>query len=455
MLRRVRVIDLNTEGAAQPGLLIIEIGVELIFRLRPTPRIDFSSCALWTNAPKDAGTPFRRVAFSPLEGGIPQPCVTGDWEASLVVVHPGCFEFFLEFAPRRDGTETALTPASRGAGQPRGSAGGSAFSSAHSLGNWESGEEGVGGAAGGSGGSCAGAPREAAPPPSRGPLGRFVVQPQLSVRLSRPLGAPCGEEADPLLPALSAPRGPCEELVFPLAPEGLTLQTQLTRCLGPIDGWLRYAPLAEALREAGCGGDGFGVGDAPGGEGARRVVSGTLAEPLAQKFNMLHFSPPQRLGGSRSCYSLKEQLCLDWDLFAGNGVVEAAVRRACDEVGVSRLPHAAAAAAAAAAAGDAEARLWAHPFVEGAKSAVLARMLHTLETQHGVLCVARCARGKRPRCVLAPKPSPTTLHPPSLPSRQRHGGRGAESHQRGLLLAAPPPRGRLLPPQLRPPPRGF
>jgi hypothetical protein len=377
---RRRLLVLGDDGAAPAGLLVVELGVQLVFQVRPSPRVNLSTLVLWTNAPQSRGAPFRRVLFSPLEGGIPDPASTGDWEAVLDVEHPGCFEFFIEFSPRRDGTETALTPTARGAGQPSGSDGGSGggFSSAHSLGSWGSAAEGGSGEPLSASASAGAADAAAAPPPSpsRGPLGRFVVHPQLSVRLLRPLGAPPSEVvADPLLPALSAPAGPCEELVFPLAPDGLTLQTQLTRCLGPIDGWLRYVPLSEALREAG-GGDAGG-----GGEGARRVVvAGTLAEPLALKFNMLHFSPPQRLGGSHSCYSLREQQCLDWDLFAGNAAVEAAARAACAAVRAPLLPR-----ADAEAQPEAEARLWAHPLVEGAKSAVLQRMLDTLETQHGVL----------------------------------------------------------------------
>jgi hypothetical protein len=410
MRRRILVLDVT--GAPPAGLLEVELGTALVFTLRPSPRVDFSSLTLWTNAPQAPDAPFRRFTFAPLEGGIPEPMSAGDWVATLSVVHAGCFEFFVEFAPRKDGTEVALTPAARGPGQPSGSGevgSGSALSAVRSsfVSEWDS-TSGSGEA----GGVCGGPP-----PPSRGPLGRFVVQPQLSVRLARPVSGSsggCGVAPDALLPGLSAPTGCCEELVLPLAPDGLSLQTQLTRCLGPIDGWLRYEPLAEAARAAGLeadggGGDGGGGGGGSGNDdvGARIVVTGTLAEPLALRFNMLHFSPPQRLGGSRSCYSLKEQLCLDWDLFAGNAAVCVAAARACEAVRAPLLPR-----AAAAAAGEAEARLWAHPYVEGAKSAVLQRMLHTLETQHGVLCVV--ARWERGRARSAPG-----FLPPSRPHKQQ------------------------------------
>lgn len=131
-----------------------------------------------------------------------------------------------------------------------------------------------------------------------------------------------------------------EAVTLPLPLEGITLQTQLTRCLGPIDGWLRYAPDPAG----GMGGSGLSASPsvpvsvgatAPTGGSSSSSSSlpplmlvGTLAEPLALRYNMLHFTPVQRLGGSHSAYSLSDQLCLEWEAFAGNGAVNGAVAKA-------------------------------------------------------------------------------------------------------------------------------
>ena len=116
-----------------------------------------------------------------------------------------------------------------------------------------------------------------------------------------------------LAAARSSPsRARYEDVALPLPLDGLCLQTQLTRCLGPIDGWLRF------VRD---------------GVTRERMLAGTLAEPLACKFNMLHFTPVQRLGGSNSAYSLSDQLCLEWEIFAGNAAVNAAVASVKREMG--------------------------------------------------------------------------------------------------------------------------
>ena len=83
--------------------------------------------------------------------------------------------------------------------------------------------------------------------------------------------------------------------------------------------------------------------------------------------------PPQRLGGSGSCYSLADQLCLDWAIFRGNAAVEAAVAKVVAGAPWARAPLQGAGAAATDTEVEAERerRLWSHPFVEGAKSAVM------------------------------------------------------------------------------------
>lgn len=203
-----------------------------------------------------------------------------------------------------------------------------------------------------------------------------------------------------------------EEALLPLPLEGITLQTQLVRCLGPIDSWLRYVDIKQAAAAADAGMPGalpqglgvvqqYGPSQASIDQGppsdlvpASTVVVGSLAEPLACKFNFLHFTPVQRLGGSNSCYSLADQLCLEWETFAGNAAVNAAAARVLKDCGGWANNSTTVAAAAdgkeqqlvgGLPRSEAEYRLWSHPVVEGSKMAVLRAMVRALEGHHGVL----------------------------------------------------------------------
>jgi len=266
-------------------------------------------------------------------------------------------------------------------------------------------------------------PREAVfavpPPPAarRGPVSRFIVQPQLSCRLLRPLSTPvppvaivtgkgssksgfvAGVDAAPaaVLPHAAPPptaTAPVyEEVVLPLALEGITLQTQLTRCLGPIDGWLCRHTHEGSRRMLG---DGLFMGSpsAADGTGAADTdaLGGTLAEPLAAKYNMLHFTPVQALGGSHSAYSIANQHALDYRTFATNAHVRAAAAVAAGEVlaALRRDTSSATDPTVLPAPGSrlgaaVEALVASHPRVEAAKSAVLRRLVGVLEQQHGVL----------------------------------------------------------------------
>lgn len=288
------------------------------------------------------------------------------------------------------------------------------------------------------GGACeGGGGARAAPPPAveeerqTFDLEAVSLLPGLVPPLLRPAIAAAAAAAAAASSPSSFPSSfPCaayRPLLLPLPLEGICLQTQLTRCLGPIDGWLRYVrspPLPAAAAAA--------AGQSPGpppppraGGGESWALTGTLAEPLSCKFNMLHFTPLQRLGGSSSAYSLADQHCLEWELFAGNRAVNAAVRRAKADMAAWLLPHqqqqlqqqhAAAAASGGEGGGGggegggngvgpgsglpsarqspdaarlsraaAEYRVWAHPRVEGAKAAVLARLVQHLEAHHGAL----------------------------------------------------------------------
>jgi glycogen debranching enzyme len=96
--------------------------------------------------------------------------------------------------------------------------------------------------------------------------------------LHAPPAACC--EAQPLTESLAKvpPDQPLEFLSIPL--DGIRVQTNLTRCLGPVSEWPTQ-----------------------------------LAEPIAAGFNMIHLTPPQKLGASGSAYSVFDQLELEPSLF--------------------------------------------------------------------------------------------------------------------------------------------
>jgi hypothetical protein len=315
--RAVRVLECTANGELRhPGLLSVESGVRLVFTTRPSPGLDLSSLVLWTNCPLSPGDQFRRHTFVCLEGFVES---TGDWATYIDVELPGCFEFFLEFdhhegarggGPGEPGDEVQVLPDAL---------------------------------------------------KHRGPLLRFVVQPVLTVSLSVPrAGASASSLAPhPLLPGIAVlPHEDLEEVRTPFPLEGMTLQTQLTRCLGPIDGWLRHSSLDSALSWAagvnsgkvrGSAGPASTSAGAPGAA-PTLVVSGALAEPIACKYNALHFTPPQVLGGSASCYSLRDQLALDGGMFQGNACVEGVVRSVMAHAGGGSSSSSASAAAAQCAA---------------------------------------------------------------------------------------------------------
>ena len=434
-----------------------------------------STLLIWTNCPVDNSAPFRRHSFTCLEGDDTGDELnpSGDWAAFLEVTVPGSFEFFAEFERGEE------VPSPRAAASNASLSGGGLGMTAHGVLRSSSLHAGAvrrasvsSSSAGSVRRSASGRDFAAIEPPARtrrGPVGRFIVNPDLFVRLTRsvstqmrdafgrgartrasasevaPLlelcadhlpratgiatveeeeaaarratdiedaaeevaaaamsGAPiddgideeeedsidiedddvCARSVvDELLPGLALPRGvTTETLVLPLPLDGLSLQTQLTRCLGPIDGWLRYvdAELAAAQAES----DPVGVryddesatlACAPHAAMRTLAVSGTLAEPLASKYSMLHFTPPQRLGDSGSCYSLRDVTMLNWDLFVGNVAVARALATVLASTAVPPVP------------GAPEDLFYAHPIVEGAKSAVLGRLVNELETRHGVL----------------------------------------------------------------------
>ena len=105
--------------------------------------------------------------------------------------------------------------------------------------------------------------------PTRGPKVRFVVEPVLFV-------------GGKLLPM-----------------EGISQQTVLTRCLGPLWHW-----------------------------------DAALAETIACGYNSVHFTPVQQLGESGSAYSIYDQLQLAADIFKGQPDVEDAIEsgRSTDEI---------------------------------------------------------------------------------------------------------------------------
>ena len=398
--RAVRVIELDASGVpAYSGLHLLEVGTRLVFNVRPNARIDLGSLAIWTNCPVSPGQEFRRHTYSCVEGSD-EGTVNGDWQAYVDLWLPGAFEFFAEFDRFDDGTgvggSTVSTPSATVTRAPHATQA-----------------------------ADAGIVRVSAPDQSRrGPVSRFVVQPELVIRLLRPVSSRASQAVEPptsaapqagsspdddedvveatqdaveealmpsaaqpldlgtvpsveaagslggcatgqcvplrlddgdgrsgtpralgvehapalvasLLPALAPPRSEhsgdkddgatdattaYEAIALPLPLEGICLQTQLTRCLGPIDGWLRFTRTAS---------DGAGGRCATASE---LVLTGTLAEPLALKFNMIHLTPVQTLGCSRSAYSIGDQLTLEPTMFAGNRVVNgalAAARSAC------------------------------------------------------------------------------------------------------------------------------
>jgi hypothetical protein len=80
----------------------------------------------------------------------------------------------------------------------------------------------------------------------------------------------CNVEGVPpssLVDAVGIAEAPRDKLLIPLPISGVTVQTLITRCLGPILVW-----------------------------------PWTLAETLQCEFNFLHFTPVQKLGGSGSAY---------------------------------------------------------------------------------------------------------------------------------------------------------
>jgi glycogen debranching enzyme len=294
---------------------------------------------LWTNCP--IGTdPFHRHTYHCVEGSD-LDTVGGEWQAFIDVYRAGAFEFFLEFSKLSDGTGMSSLPAHMKESSR-------VNDSLRQITGIEDTSFLV----------------EAPSAARRGPTSRFVVQPELTLRLLRPLpfaqtltaqahaeqqGATYLKGYDTataaLLPGLANDDFLYEEVSLPLPLEGITLQTQLTRCLGPIDWWLRLVRHKDAA-----------------------FLAGTLAETLACKFNMLHFTPVQQLGGSRSAYSIADQHCLEPSMFASSATVQAAAK-----------------AAYISCASNDEQVLACHPIVEGAKLAVLARMVDVLERQHGAL----------------------------------------------------------------------
>lgn len=253
----------------------------------------------------------------------------------------------------------------------------------------------------------------AAAPSSPAPAASFAeALPHLSVSSSLAL---LGDQ-ECLLPGLSndlthstnepGSASPSTAIAVPFPQEAISLQTQLTRCLGPIDGWIRYSSnpaLHTKDRHA-------------------QVIHGTLAEPLACRYNMLHFTPVQALGASDSCYSIRDQLCLDPYIFRTNQVTNHLTAVALDatpwaqpyfsihqrpptpansststavsasEQDASTLslyvhPRAPGTCSGLSAADlrEVQHRFLSHPVLEGVRAAVLQRMVRELEERHGCL----------------------------------------------------------------------
>lgn len=192
-----------------------------------------------TNSPQDGGK-FDRHTFRDVSVSVPDP-LDGACQACISVSVPGSIDIVVLLTAHHDGTMTCLGPVAGGLRET------SAF---------------------------AGVERLRDGPELRKNVIRVLAHPLL--RAER-----IGED------------GSRWQQVVPL--EALRVQTNLTRCLGPLSGW------AEQLQE-----------------------------PICSGFNVVHLTPPQRLGRSGSAYSVLDQLCLADSMLdeAEAAEVDAAAREA-------------------------------------------------------------------------------------------------------------------------------
>lgn len=221
---------------------------------------------------------------------------------------PGAFEFFLEYEPIRDLCLIAHSPSRTSAhdSHPYDDPAwvDRAESAAHeAYGDFSEDDSPVAKVSGSR------VLAQSSPLPGRGPSAsersdpvRFVCTPNLRIRGAPQEGTDANEEALPYA--------------------GITLQTQVTRCLGPLRHW-----------------------------------AWTLAAPVRSGYTMIHFTPVQKRGASGSAYSIWDQLTLDPELFRGDSdVITAADRAASDTLRqIAALPaDAGVRAAVEAAAAEAQ-----------------------------------------------------------------------------------------------------